>query len=560
MKHLCRTWRRAIGLAALLIILTACASTPPATAPRVDQPSALPPGATLTKPTASASRLDTGALDAFVQLMMGIYDVPGSAIALVQNGQIVFTHAYGVRDTTTKQPVTTRTMFALGSLTKSFTSLGVMLLVQDGKVKLDEPVVTYLPEYRLSDPAATPKVTVRHLLRHTTGLAYDGSTVTNQGMTPDQLFTLVAHIPVIHAPGTTFTYNNVNTDIAGQLIERVSHQPYEEFIRTRIFAPLGMQNADLNFIRLPTKPDYSAFHQIDVTTGMQPIPFYPIGVDMPAAGVIANVEDMARYVAFQLSGQRADGSVLLGRELLAELHTRHVSAAGPWTTPESAMAAARQQGLPALETLLSDPGYAFYWLTNDFEGHPMVWHDGGGADFVTNITLLPEVNAGVVILTNTDRASGFTETVRQHVAEELLNIQPRQDTLAIVEAQMKLLGQDVASRDARLKAARAFVPNPAALERLAGEYQVPSAGTPASVRVIDGRQLQITGEFPGVGHQASLVPYESNAFLINSGDLKGSGRIVFDSDQAGSTTIKLLFGGQPPIPLARRSARPTAER
>src|SRR5512138_1412168 len=164
------TWLRAAIAGVLLSLLAACTGTLMTSPVAAPSPTAAPTRAPA--PTAApASALDTAALDAFVTRLMQEYDIPGAGLAIVQNGQIAYTKGYGVRDVTTGAPVTPNTQFAIASNTKSFTALGVMLLVQQGKVKLDDPVTKYIPEFKLSDPAATAKVTVRHLLSHTTGIS-----------------------------------------------------------------------------------------------------------------------------------------------------------------------------------------------------------------------------------------------------------------------------------------------------------------------------------------------------------------------------------------------------
>jgi hypothetical protein len=160
---------------------------------------------------------------------------------------------------------------------------------------------------------------------------------------------------------------------------------------------------------------------------------------------------------------------------------------------------------------------------------------------------LPDVHSGLVILTNADRAGDFTEVVRLHIAEALLHVDSPDDTQAIVQAQEQLLGQDLASREARLAAARALAPDPSMLEALAGNYQATAGAGSVSVRVASDSQLVIAGDLPPLGRDAALVPYSADAFLVNSGDLKGSARVVFNQGR-----LLLLFGGQPPIPLAQR--------
>jgi CubicO group peptidase (beta-lactamase class C family) len=164
--------------------------------------------------TTIAPVLDTAALDASISHLMTEYDIPGVGLAVVQNGQVAYTKGYGVRDVTTGAPVTPNTQFAIGSVTKSFTALGVMLLVQQGRVKLDDPVTKYIPEFKLSDPAATAKVTLRHLLSHTSGMVRSDAASLDPSLTRGDLVKLAATVPLQSQPGEKFAYSNLNTTIA----------------------------------------------------------------------------------------------------------------------------------------------------------------------------------------------------------------------------------------------------------------------------------------------------------------------------------------------------------
>ena len=152
----------------------------------------------------------TAQLDTFVTRMMKDYDVPGVGLAVVENGEIVYTKGYGVRDVATNAPVTPDTAFPIGSVSKSFTALGMMVLVHDGLVDLDAPVTTYIPEFKLSSPESTKTVTVRNLLTHTTGLVRTDASTFDTSVTTEDIIRAAATTPLVGKPGETFVYSNVN--------------------------------------------------------------------------------------------------------------------------------------------------------------------------------------------------------------------------------------------------------------------------------------------------------------------------------------------------------------
>src|SRR6266542_3662605 len=338
-------WFSAVIPFVLLAILAACAGAPTtpsaAVLPTVSAPTRAP------APTsAPAAALDTAALDAYIARLMQDYDVPGVGLAIVQHGQIAYTKGYGVRDVTSGAPVTSNTQFAIGSVTKSFTALGVMLLVQEGKVKLDNPVTNYIPEFKLSDPAATAKVTVRHLLSHTSGMGRNDAASLDPSLTRADLLKLAATVPLHSQPGERFAYSNLNTTIAGVLIERVSGQSWENYTRERILTPLGMTTATLDVDQMQHSSDFAQPHQIDVLKGNELAPFHSWHNEAPAAAINASAAEMARYVQFQVGDGTVNGQRLLSPDLLAEMHRPEVAA--PAQDPGVlAVMAAKAQGLPA---------------------------------------------------------------------------------------------------------------------------------------------------------------------------------------------------------------------
>jgi CubicO group peptidase (beta-lactamase class C family) len=362
--------------------------------------------------------LNTQQLDRYVMRMMDAYDVPGVGLAVVEDGEITYVRGYGVRDVTTRSPVTPDTQFATGSVTKSFTALGVMLLVEEGLIDLDAPVVRYLPEFRLTEPAATRGVTVRHLLTHTSGLARDEASSFDLQITRPEIVTLAATTPLIGRPGERFEYSNVNTVIAGVIIERLTGESWEAFTRERILEPLGMTAASLSIPELKQQRDFAFPHELDVLHGVRTTEFLTTRADAPAGALNSSAAEMAHYVRFQLGG----GAPLVFRESIDKMHRGQIAAPDA-NLPGDVYAQAREvvahpERIPP--PLVTDAEYGFYWAVERFLGERVVQHGGNSIGFTANVTLLPEHRAGVVILTNADRADYFVETLRLHVAELLL--------------------------------------------------------------------------------------------------------------------------------------------
>ena len=492
---------------------------------------------------------DTAKLDTFVEKMMDAYNVPGVGLAVVEDGEISYVRGYGVRDVTTGAPVLPNTQFGVGSVTKSFTALGVMLLVEEGRVELDAPVVRYLPEFELADPEATRTATVRHLLSHTTGLARTDASTFDPSVTAADIIKAAATTLLVGKPGETFVYSNVNTIVAGAVIERVTGQSWAAFTRERILEPLEMMTTTLSVAELERQPDVAAPHELDVLSGPQPTEFLTLGADAPAGALNSSAAEMARYLRFELG----DGAPLVSQEGLRLMHTRQVDTA-EFSLAEMISAQAQavaEQPRDVPRPLTTTGGYGFYWGVERFRGATMVEHGGNVTGFTANVTLLPERRSGVVILSNVGGANYFNETLRLHVAGLLLgDVQP--DVNRVLQTQLGVLGQDNASREADLEAARTYRPEPGELAALAGRYEGAADPEPTRVRVARDRTLWLESGFQEVRFRVKLFPLGEGRFLSNTQPLIGA--VIRFGEGDGERTVNLETAGGT-LPLAARRGR-----
>lgn len=531
---------RALTALSAIMIVTALVSACGWSA-RVDLPEPTPvPG-----PTAAPARaVDTAAIDAFVTQMLATYEVPGAAIALVLPDGRTYTRGYGVRDTASGAPVSADTQFAIASVTKSFTALGMMLLVDAGKVNLDAPVTDYLPAFRLADPALTPQVTVRHLLMHASGMERNDQATGNPTITRDQIVALAAETPLAAKPGERHIYSNVNTIAAARIIELVSGQSWEAFTRQRILEPLGMTGATMDAAALQRQPDVALPHERDLLAGMAAFPPFEPYAEAPAGGINASANEMLRYLQLQLSDGALDGVRLLSAAALREPQRTQI-ATDETSQGSGAARLAAEQGLPAPEAIVSDFGYGLYWYTETIGGQRVVEHDGQAPGYSASVSFAPESGVGVVVLSNAHYAFGFVESVRLHILEELLDVTPRHDTQAIVEAQLALEGRDLASVRAPAEAVRDYAADPAQLEALAGSYTNLAAPEPATVTAVDGRALRLELLSPMGPLSLDLLPVAADTFLINTPPYRGL-PVEFKADAEG--TLVTLSGFE----IARR--------
>lgn len=316
------------------------------------------------------------------QAIVDEFQIPGLAVVAVKGDEIILLDVIGACDPAGQQMVTPRSPFYLASVTKSFTALGVAILVEEGKVQLDEPVKTYLPKFTLADKERARSITVRDLLCHRYGLnsepismgeAYLGN------MTEDRYYRLLAAVQ----PLERFSYSNLHYTLAGRVIEAVSGKPWQDFLAERVFAPLAMDASTCYASQLYANP-LAARPLAARDGGWQLARIVKTDSVMHAAGGMgASVADLANWLRFQLSGRTPDGRQLVSSELLREIQTEQTT-----------------NGRPASEAKVARTGYSLGWFTGSFFGHRMLEHGGGYVGTSTNVSFLPDDDIGVAVLVN----------------------------------------------------------------------------------------------------------------------------------------------------------------
>jgi len=323
--------------------------------------------------------VDFVAIDAYVTEQMNNLGIPGMALGIVQDGQVVHLQGFGVADSSGRA-VTPQTPFYIGSVTKSFTALAVMQLVEAGKIDLDAPVQKYMPWFELADKEASAKITVRNLLNQSTGISEkDGNRVWASQQGSEEYVRALSTIQLTKPVGSTFRYSNLNYSIAGLIVEKVSGQSYADYVTQHIFEPLDMRHSFAS--RAPALADglaeghYYMFGSVFANEGVVP------SANLPAGHLIASVEDLSHYAIAQLNEGRYGNTSILSPQGIAELHAPAIPTAG-------------------------DQHYAMGWNVSTVDGIPLVFHPGDAGRNHAIVILMPDRNSGYVLLAN---ASGFEQ-------------------------------------------------------------------------------------------------------------------------------------------------------
>jgi len=410
--------------------------------------------------TAPSSSASLEGLEQFVSAQMQEWKVPGLAIAVVQNGNVIYSHGFGLRDAKSNLPVTTKTLFAIGSISKSFTALSVGMLNDEGKLEWDKPVRQYLPEFQMYDPVASERMTPRDLISHRVGMAGHDLVWYSSDFSREELVRRLRFLQSNYDFRSRYHYNNMLVMTAGYLVGKISGQGWETFVQRRIFDPLQMKSSNFSVFDSEKGSDFAhPYHKDEHSGAVSEIPFHPIDSIGPAGSINSNVEDMARYAIFQLGSGKAGDRQLISE---ANLKLNH--------TPQVPM----PQG-PAQKEI-GPRSYAMGWVISSYRGHPLWWHNGGIDGFYALLSLLPDDNFGVVILTNLLDDDPVAEIVAYHIYDRLLGMDAVDWAKRFKDLDAKQTAEEEQERKKELAERKPNTHPSHELKDYAGRYENPGYG------------------------------------------------------------------------------------
>jgi len=341
-------------------------------------------------PVAAQRAPDFAAFDRYVDKAVRDWKAPGLAIAVVKDDSLVFAKGYGAIELGKPARVNEHTRFAIGSTTKAMTSAALAMLVDEGKLRWDDKVIDYIPDLRLYDAYATRELTIRDLLSHRTGLpGTDLFWGVEENIRPfNDVIHRLRYIRPTSSFRSTWTYQNVMYAMGGAVIERVSGKPWDVFIRTRIFAPLGMTESEALVTDIRGKANVAVPHS-QIRDTVRAVPIRSTDGVAPAGSVWSSVSDMSKWMRFMLDSGRVGTTRLITPANFRELVAPQMRAPiGQY---------------PALE--LAAPHfftYALGWFVQDYHGRTVWMHTGSIDGMSAIIGLLPEQRVGVYVLGNLD--------------------------------------------------------------------------------------------------------------------------------------------------------------
>jgi CubicO group peptidase (beta-lactamase class C family) len=345
-------------------------------------------------------------LDVYVNRAMTAWRIPGVAVCVVKDNQVVLMKGYGIKEMGLNEKVDENTLFMIGSNTKAFTATALAMLADAGNLSLDDKVTKYFPWFKLDDKPAGEMATVRDLLCHRLGLkTFQGDfTFYNSDLTRLQIIQKMGQLKAPYPFRTKWGYSNSAFLTAGEIIPRVSGKSWDAYLKENIFAPMGMNNTLALTAELPKSLNRTVPHTF-IDERLSPVPYGQLDNLAPAMSISSSVNDMSKWVMTLLNNGKVGARQIIPAAAIAATRT-----------PQGVVGTVRR--------LNGQTNYSLYglgWHLEDYAGHNLVMHDGGVTGYVSSVALVPDERLGIIILTNTDQ-NEFYEALKWELVDVFLKL------------------------------------------------------------------------------------------------------------------------------------------
>lgn len=407
--------------------------------------------------TAQQPAFITDSLPIYMQREMAAWNLPGAAVAVVKDGKVVVSQGYGVKEQGKPDKVDEETLFQIASCSKAFTATAIAMLHVEKKLSLDDSVVKFIPGFRLYETYTTNNCTVRDLLTHRIGLQTFQGDFVNWGsnLTRTEVVAQMGKCKPVFGFRAAYGYCNMGYAAAGEVILAASGITWDKFVHDKFFVPLKMNRSSTTYEELLADKNKCSPHTWWQGKSVT-VPYDNINNLGPAGSINSCVKDLANWLLCQLDSGRFDGSRVIPFAALAE--TRKAQISLPARTKGSHLSA-----------------YALGWQTMDYSGVQPYWHNGGTSGFVTTVCFVPELNLGIVVLTNNDQ-NNLMNALRLQIIDAYLKLPYKNYSQLTLVPFMKGRGEEdkqVAEWQAKVKSAPQL---PVDAKAFAGTYVNPVYG------------------------------------------------------------------------------------
>jgi len=467
--------------------------------------------------------------EAYLDATRKQFDVPGIAVAIVKDGKVVLELGSGVRKLGDPAKVDAHTQFAIASNTKAFTAASLAILADEKKLDMNDRVIDRLPWFQMSDPYVTREMRVRDLLAHRSGLSLGAGDLLYwpaTTYTTKEVVQRLRYVPLTNSFRAEYAYDNILFAVAGLVVEQVSGKSWSDFVRERIFQPLGMTESQTSAPgRIAAGDDIATGHAKFDFKDLKPVPPMSWSNNPSAGGIYSSVHDLSKWMTMQLAGGAYTDASGKAQRLFSEKRQAEMwSLITPIRIPEPSV----PELAPAKPNF---SGYGEGWFVSDYRGHKLVWHTGGWPGMVSRLTMVPDLKLGVVVLTNQESGAAF-QAVTMRALDAFMDA-PVKDWIAAYAASVKKAegnADDSMKKHeaARMKGAKPSLP----LDGYAGTYRDPWYG---DVKVAkQGGKLVMsftkTAQLTG-----TLEPWQHDTFVAHWDDrsLNGDAFVNFVLDPDG---------------------------
>ncbi len=424
------------------------------------------------------------------------WQVPGIAISIVKDDEIIFARGFGVRELGKSGKVDDRTLFAVASNSKAFTAALLAILADEQKLRFEDPVVAHMPNFKMFDPYVTREMQVRDLLIHHSGLPTFGGDHLWIGndLSAAEIISRLRYFEPTKSFRTTFQYQNLMYLVAGELYPEITGDSWSQGMRQRILEPLKMKDSNTSVKMLEGQSNVAAPHEM-VDGKLTAIPYDNLDNVAPAAALNSNVRDMAQWMRLNLNQGTIDGERVMSPEMVKAMQAIHI----PLTVSES------NERLSNMRFR----GYGLGWGVSDYKGYKRVGHGGGMSGMISLQTLIPEANLGIIVMTNIAPTS-YTSMITYHILDIMLDQEPF-DWNAEYLQRKKRGEKAAAAREEKLQESRQKNTSPSLpLDNYSGIYHDPLSGD-ATINLESG-QLRF---HYNVRHSGKLEHWHHNTFRVH---------------------------------------------
>lgn len=356
------------------------------------------------------AQITSSQIDEVVERTLKTFDVPGIAVAVVKDGKVIHSKGYGVKSIITKEKVNENTLFGIASNSKAFTSASLAMLVDEGKIKWDDKVTKYLPEFKMYNDYVTNEFTIRDLLTHRSGLGLGAGDLMiwpdGSDFKAKDIIQNIQYLKPVSGFRTKYDYDNLLYIIAGEVVHKVSGKTWNEFVETRIFEPLEMKNTGSTWNRLKDTSNVIVPH-VPIDGKLKVITRYKNQTFDAAAGIYSSVNDMSKWAIMQLNNGKFGDKKLFSEKEHTEMWTPQTLMPNRTTAPYNSLF----------------KSYGLGWQVTDVKGKLQVSHTGGLEGIVTQVTLIPELQLGIIVFTNQQSGAAFS-AITNTIKDSYLGIEP----------------------------------------------------------------------------------------------------------------------------------------